>query len=133
MTSNFPLLRGWRPDSKQTDVDASTVDDFVAANSITDLQIMRIDTEGTEDAVLDGASTTIAGQQPFVICEVLAYGGTADRLTEQLRDAGYDFFLLGNDGPRAADHVLGNAISVCPNYLFVPRSRLGRARAVLGL
>jgi FkbM family methyltransferase len=125
------LLPHWRPGSERIDVEACTVDDFVAAHDISALDLIKIDTEGAEDAVLEGAERTLANQRPFIICEVLAAGDTAKRLNAQLRTANYTFFRLGKDGPEATDRILGNVIGECANYLFVPVSRLEEARSRL--
>lgn len=127
------LLPDWRPGSDRIHVDAQTLDQFVTCRGLTDVDVIKIDTEGTEDAVLAGAQETLSTQQPFVICEVLSAGKTAGALTERLTAAGYRFFLLSQDGPRATDRVLGNPTGGCQNYLFVPRSRLELAQTLLKL
>lgn len=125
------LLSDWRPGSDSITVDTKTLDQFVADRGITDLGLIKVDTEGTENDVLAGAKTTLATYRPFVICEVLSAGNTAAALTDQLAAADYLFFLLTKNGPRATERVLGNAVGTCPNYLFVPRSRLREARLLL--
>jgi len=125
------LLSDWRPGSDSITVDTKTIDQFVADRGITDLGLIKVDTEGTENDVLAGAKTTLATYRPFVICEVLSAANTAAALTDQLAAADYLFFLLTKNGPRATERVLGNAVGACPNYLFVPRSRLREARLLL--
>ena len=127
------LLPNWRPGSDRIHVDAQTLDQFVTRLGLTDVDVIKIDTEGTEHAVLAGAQATLSTQRPFVICEVLSAGNTAGALTERLTAAGYLFFLLSEDGPRATDRVLGNRTGGCQNYLFVPRSRLELAQTLLNL
>jgi len=127
------LLAGWRPGSDQIDVEAVTLDQFVSRLGIDNVGLMKIDTEGTEHAVLAGAQKTLSAHQPFVICEVLAAGGNADAVSEQLAAAGYLYFLLTENGPRAMQHVVGNPSDGCHNYLFVPRSRAQQARDLFDL
>lgn len=127
------LLPDWRPGSDCIAVDTKTLDQFVTERGITNLGLIKIDTEGTENDVLAGAKTTLSTHRPFVICEVLSAGNTAAALTDQLAAADYLFFLLAENGPRATDRVLGNAVGACPNYLFVPRSRLREARSLLDI
>ena len=127
------LRPDWRPGSDRINVYAQTLDQFVARMGLARVDVIKIDTEGTESAVLAGAETTLRVQRPFVICEVLSAGATATALSEQLAGADYLFFLLSKNGPRATDRVVGSAPGGCQNYLFVPRSRLGEARDLLDL
>lgn len=130
MASTLP---DWQPGSARIGVEATTVDRFVEDHCISDVDLIKIDTEGTEDQVIGGATRTLATQQPFVICEVLQLGNTAQRLDEQMNALGYQFFLLDEHGPVRTDRVRGAAIDACRNYLFVPQSRLEQAHAILGL
>lgn len=125
------LRPNWRPDAREICVPAQTVDQFVTSHSMASIDVIKIDTEGTENAVLAGAEKTLVTHQPFVICEVLSDGNTAAALTKQLTAADYLFFLLAEEGPRATDRIIGNPAGGCHNYLFVPQSRLDRARILL--
>lgn len=127
------LLADWRPGSESIEVDSKTVDQFVSEVGVGAVDVVKIDTEGTEHAVLAGARRTLASDQPFVICEVLSVGDNAAAITEQLLAADYLFFLLAEGGPRPAERIVGNPIDGCHNYLFVPRSRLQQARDLLHL
>lgn len=127
------LSPAWRPGSDRIEVDAQTLDQFVGRLNLTDVDVLKIDTEGTESDVLAGATETLLTKRPFVICEVLSEGNTAAHLDEQMTAADYLFFLLGREGPRATERISGNPVGGCHNYLFVPRSRLQRAKLVLAL
>lgn len=127
------MLPGWRPGADQIDVDAVTVDGFATGLGNSQIDVIKIDTEGTEHTVLAGAARTLSVHHPFIVCEVLSAGDTAEALTEQLEAADYLFYLLAKEGPRPTERILGNATGTCHNYLFVPRSRLDEARSRLGL
>jgi FkbM family methyltransferase len=127
------LVEGWRPGSARVEVDACTVDDLVARLGISNLDLIKIDTEGTEHHVVEGAMRTIRNQRPFIICEVLATSDTAGYLTGLLGPAGYEFFLLGKAGPRQTKQVSADGQGGSPNYLFVPRCRSDQARTLLGI
>jgi FkbM family methyltransferase len=127
------LLPQWRPGSDRIDVEAQTLDRFAADLGIRHVDVLKVDTEGTEHDVLAGAAGILSADRPFVVCEVLTAGNTADALTAQLGAADYVFFLLTKEGPRPAERILGNATGGCHNYLFVPRSRLEEARLCLAL
>ncbi len=127
------LLPEWRPGSDLIDVQACTLDQFMADRHLASVDIIKIDTEGTENTVLAGATKTIRSSKPFVFCEVLEAGDTAEELTAMMASADYLFYLLSSAGPRFVERLVGNQIGSCHNYLFVPRSRIGQAQQLLDL
>lgn len=126
------MLPDWRSDVDQIEVSARTLDDF-AAHLGKPIDVLKIDTEGTEALVLAGGMQTLNKDQPFVVCEVLLAGQTADHLTDLMNSAGYSIYLLDEEGPRQTDCVLGNEAEGCRNYLFIPASRVSRAMELLGI
>lgn len=126
------MLPHWRSDVERIDVPARTLDDF-ATELTKPIDVLKIDTEGTEALVLTGGSRTVAKDHPFVICEVLAAGDTADELTDRMKRAGYTIWLLDEAGPRETDRVLGNAPDGCRNYLFIPSLRRAQATELLDI
>ena len=126
------MLPDWRSDVEQIEVSARTLDDF-AAHLGKPVDVLKIDTEGTEALVLGGGMQTLTKDQPFVVCEVLAAGHTADDLTDLMKGAGYSIYLLDERGPRHTNRVLGNEAEGCRNYLFIPARRLPRARELLDI
>ena len=127
------LRPGWREDADQITVLTQTLDQLVEELGLTRVDLIKIDTEGTEDSVLKGAARTLQAHRPFIICEVLAGANTATALAEQLLGADYAFFVLAEDGPRPTHRILGQPVVGCHNYLFVPRSRLPDAQRLLAL
>jgi len=119
------LLPEWRPGSDLIDVQACTLDQFVADQQLVGVDIIKIDTEGT--------TNTLASCKPFIFCEVLEAGDTAEGLTASMASAGYLFYQLSSAGPRPVERLVGNRIGSCHNYLFVPRSRLEQAQELLDL
>lgn len=93
--------RGWHPDTTAVvDVDVTTVDAEVAAGAPTP-DVLKIDVEGSEIAVLEGARDTLARARPALIVELHStnhevmnlldqVGYTADNLEgpEPIREAG---------------------------------------------
>ena len=49
-------------------------DDYFAKNNIEFIQLIKIDVEGLEKAVLSGLKNTLTNFRPFIVCEV-TYGG----------------------------------------------------------
>jgi len=52
-------------------IECITIDNFISENNIDKLDLIKIDTEATEDKVLLGAMASIIKFQPIIICEVL--------------------------------------------------------------
>jgi FkbM family methyltransferase len=129
MTSMLP---GWREDSEAIEMSTLTVDSFVAQLEIDRVDVIKLDTEGTEALVLKGAECVLRESQPFVFCEVLLVGNTAKKLGSLFTKAGYSSFLLAEDGVRRIEQVIGSEAEGCRNVLFVPESRWIAAQSLLG-
>jgi FkbM family methyltransferase len=89
-----------------TTVPATTIDEFAARNRPPD--VMKIDVEGGEEAVLAGAARVLAEARPIVFCEVHLEGGAEagrlDRIRALLTAAGYEVeHVAPDDDPT---HVL---------------------------
>lgn len=125
------MLPGWRSGAVRVEVQAQTLDGFTGALD-RPVDVLKVDTEGTESLVLSGGVETLGAQRPFVICEVLAAGRTAADLTALMGRVGYGMFRLEDDGPRPADRLEGNEAEGCRNYLFAPQERIGELRRLLG-
>jgi FkbM family methyltransferase len=126
------MLPDWREDSERVDVAAQSLDSFVRSLE-SRVDVLKVDTEGTEPLVLAGGLETLARHRPFVICEVLAAGRTADDLTALMTGVDYEMFRLEEDGPRRTDRLHGNEAEGCRNYLFVPHERALEARELTGM
>lgn len=71
--------------------------------------VIKIDVEGSEMNVLEGARTLIANTQPTLIIELNpwsadASGNTVDDLLAALEELGYAWFSLARDFPRSLRH-----------------------------
>jgi len=86
--------RGWHPRTEEVlEVDVVTVDALVA-DGLAAPDVVKIDVEGSERAVLEGMRETIAHHAPVVICELHA---TNLELVALMDDLGYSTQNL--DGP----------------------------------
>lgn len=81
------------------EVEVTTIDDFVAANDVRGVDLVKIDTEATEDSVLRGMASMLARDRPAVVCEILP-GGPASAVEEILAPLGYRYYLLTDRGPQ---------------------------------
>lgn len=79
------------------------LDDFVQKRNIKRIDIMKVDIEGAELSMLQGAEETLHRDHPIIILEVneetsLSAGYKAADLLIHLKRFGYDFHRIGNKG-----------------------------------
>jgi FkbM family methyltransferase len=101
LVSSWPLgtdperdRTSWGRPYATTGARVSTMDRWVAERDVDRVDLIKIDVEGNECAVLDGAVDVLSRYQPVIVCEVFAQalaaaGQTVDDLLERLGDAGY--------------------------------------------
>lgn len=102
-------------------VETTTVDEYVALHSPRGPLLLKIDVEGHEPAVLEGAAHTLRQMKPDILLEVVEEYGPAP--TSLLKDAGYRFYQITNTGLHPSDKL-----AVCrqgdflhSNYFVSPR------------
>jgi FkbM family methyltransferase len=83
--------------------------------------LIKIDVEGFEDVVLEGAEQLLAICRPRIILEANP-DGSYKRVTQILRRHGYGFQHLTPSGPRAAEVIQPNAGEHFCNWLCLPPS-----------
>lgn len=128
------LVRGWcEGGSTEELVECVTVDDLVATGGVGRCDVVKIDAEGSEDAVLRGASKTLAEHRPFILAEVLGRSGLGKSVAAALATHSYRFFRLGPQGPYPSSEVCGGTDDdENHNYLFVHPRRIEELHRRLG-
>jgi FkbM family methyltransferase len=121
-------------DAIAIEVETKRLDDFAVA----DCSFIKIDVEGHEEAVLDGAASLIATQRPVLMIELIESfnPGVIARLTLRYASSHDCFFLSQGvlkpvtefDAARDQDV---NGPEYIVNFLFVPPERKERVRALL--
>lgn len=107
-------------------VDATTLDDYLGSASIEDVNFLKIDVEGAEPLVLDGANSALKSRRIATIqLEVgehwARYGGTLSSVSERLDRYGYRPFAPSDDG-RGICRIGDWNAAVRGQNLFVTRS-----------
>lgn len=79
-----------------------TVDNFVGAHGIENICLIKIDVEGNEKFVLEGARRTLKEQKPLVYCELLRkhakrFGYHPNDVIEFMAEIGYRCYKLVGD------------------------------------
>lgn len=75
-------------DSKVEKIAVDTIDNMVNSLNINRVDLIKIDTEGAEQAVVEGALATISQHKPGIILEVWSVE-SLNRITEILKTCGY--------------------------------------------
>lgn len=108
------------------EVAAVTLDDYAAEHDVRRLDVLKIDVEGHEDAVLGGGRRLLRELRPAILCECLPEldAGIFNRLVGEL---GYQPFHLRGAGPVAVDSVAPDPAGRFNNYLLLPQESAQRA------
>ena len=118
-------MEGYRETSESIMAPAVKLDTYVAENHIQSVDLIKIDAEGSDDKVLEGAASVLEKYKPFVICEVL-YDHT-DKLIQGILDGtGYRYFFIKNDGLVECKEIVGDPEWKFRNYLFIHGDRWPR-------
>jgi FkbM family methyltransferase len=105
------------------DVDVVTLDSVVAVEGLLRLDVLKIDVEGAESAVLRGATAALRRFRPIILVEaqdtsLREAGSSLHELLGLLRDARYDLEVFGSSG--LAEPLVGDEITGL-NLLCLPR------------
>jgi len=76
---------------KSVKVKTETLDAYVNRKGIDQIDLIKIDTEGTEDGILRNATHVLSTLRPIVICETL-FDTIEAELEEIMRGYGYGFY-----------------------------------------
>lgn len=116
-------LKGFRKQNETIVVPALSIDTFVAANNISKIDLLKIDTEGTEHKVLEGAKNILERDRPIIICEVL--NGLTEKTLQHIFDrTEYAYFLITRRGLIRKEKITGDATYINRNYLFITENRI---------
>lgn len=85
-------------------VDVDTLDRYAAWHLTAPIDLLKLDTEGTEDRVLAGADRVLREHRPIVFCEVLP-GRIEDALEAIFREHGYRLFRAESGSLVEVDHL----------------------------
>lgn len=97
--SDSALLGSDQPSEVSTEVEVTTVDIAVRKLGIRQVDLMKIDVEGAEGAVLRGAHEVLVAHHPLIIVEIdrrreQAFGDSPEAVFQYLHDLGYACYTL---------------------------------------
>ena len=109
-------------------IDATTLDAWVKELELPQVDLVKIDVEGADLHVLEGASMTLVQHRPYVIVEAsdscAAFGYRPEALLQRLEQDGYRVCAIDQLDPLAWSGNLGSATYV--NLLAVPMEKAER-------
>lgn len=82
--------------SGSIECNSTSIDAYVEARQIKNISLMKIDVEGFEMRVLQGARRTILRDRPLIVCEVIAShleraGSTPEDIFREVAHLGYSY------------------------------------------
>lgn len=100
------------------EVPAKTLDDYSRTMQLPYFDLIKIDTEGTEDLVLEGASAIIEQHKPIIVCETL-FNKIEVKLDAIMKKHGYLFFNHLNGKLDVADTLVRTSDNGVTDCFFV--------------
>lgn len=112
-------------ESLKYEVSVIRLDDYCKEQKIEKIDLIKIDTEGTEDLVFSGGKEIIMRSNPLIICEVLEGGIEAKIQKLMVEDFGFEMFQFqtSTNTLRKITDLIEAAKNKETNYFFVPVSK----------
>ena len=103
-------------------VSATTLNQFVNSNAIKAIDLIKIDTEGTEIDILISGKQIIKTFEPIVICETL-YNTIENELDDYFSELEFDFYNHVENGLKKVSTIKRYNDDGIRNCFFVPKSK----------
>ncbi|MGZ0017599.1 FkbM family methyltransferase [Yeosuana sp. AK3] len=103
-------------------VTATTLEKFVEDKKINHIDLIKIDTEGTEIDILNSGKDIIKKFQPIIICETL-FNTIEENLDTFLKELNYEFYNHTPKGLKKVETLKRSYDNGIRNCFFVPNSK----------
>lgn len=107
----------------KNEVEATTLSVFIRDEAIDQIDLIKIDTEGTEIDILNAGKEDILKFQPIIICETL-YNTIEKELEQFFIELNYDFYNHHPEGLQKVETILRAKDDGIRNCFFVPKSKI---------
>jgi FkbM family methyltransferase len=131
--SGWGKLASVREEGHIETVEAVSLDDWHVTAGSPPIRLIKIDAEGSEPFILEGARQVIATTKPYLIIELnsslLREGGhTRESVAAMLREQGYRIFAIGLETLPECSDVINPSFD---EVLCVPSSRIAETLHIL--
>lgn len=106
----------------KTSVPCTTLDAFVRESGLQRLDLVKMDTEGTEHLILQKATETLTRMKPLIVCETL-FNKIEGELEDLLKPLGYEFYNHTPQGLQKVDTLRRAEDNGVRNCFFVHPSK----------
>lgn len=106
---------------KQKRISVTSLDEYVSNHRIKRIDLIKIDVEGHEFEVLQGATRTLSRDSPNIICECLPIGDN-DSTERLLHKIGYLIYWLTRSGPQKVGSLKPTETGEFHNFLFTKKT-----------
>lgn len=104
-------------------VESITLDEYISSNNVQGIGLIKLDTEGAEALILQGASKTILRDRPIIICETL-FNKIEGELEKIIRAYNYSFYNHTSQGLQKVQSITRNEDDGIRNCFFVPEEKV---------
>jgi FkbM family methyltransferase len=111
----------------ELEVPTTTLDDYLEQAGVGSVELVKIDVEGHEAAVLRGMSATLARSRPAMIIEILTEGAGAEVLA-MLQQHGYQAYQVSENEGLEPIEAVGATVRGSRNFLFCTPEDFAEAR-----
>ena len=102
---------------------STTLSSFIESQNISEIDLIKIDTEGTEITILNSGKDFITKFQPIIICETL-FNTIENELENFFIDLNYEFYNHTDKGLEKVESIKRQHDDGIRNCFFVPKSKL---------
>ena len=104
-------------------VKSMTLDEYIRKNNITEIDLIKIDTEGTEHQILEKSRIVLEQLRPIIICETL-FNTIEAELEEIFSKYHYQFFVPVLHGLEKRETIIRKEDDGIRNCFFVPSEKM---------
>lgn len=108
---------------KLNKVNSTTLSNFILSKKINKVDLIKIDTEGTEAVILNSGLGEIKKYEPIIICETL-FNKIESELEDIFSLLNYDFYNHTSEGLKKVSTIKRDIDDGIRNCFFVPKSKV---------
>lgn len=99
-------------------VKTTTLDNYVKMNNVGNIDLIKMDTEGTENLILEKSGRVLKEMKPIIICETL-FNTIEPELERIMRSFGYEFYNHVGAGLQKTESIIREVNDGISNCFFV--------------